>query len=478
MLKTCVHLASLFALMFLLVTAPLTPVKATPIGIQSAPAAPQTANPAAWHNVFPDYSRVRMLNPSFGWAVGQDGVIRGYDGVRWRDYPSPTTADLASVYPVSMDEAWAVGGNLILHYQSNSWTLLANPPANSCLQDVWMLSANDGWAVGGTCTNSNAVILHYTGGVWQPASVPSGTLRLDALQMVSATEGWAVGYRGSIVHYTGGSWVPIPSPVGQEELLSIAMLPDGSEGWAGRAAIDGDSYTIHYQNGAWTTATLGPPTPAAHPGPNHPPRCYGCASIGYGVAALSPTVRMVVGPMTEREKYLTFYYGTGLGLNNQWNYHNEIDPYTLTSVSMLSPTDAWVVGENGYIGHYDGTTITRVDGITTTVNALAYNQTRHELYVRGDNPYEIQVINTITHQETFSCTTTPGLYHLTSLEGSSRNVWAVGSGGYILHITDSGCDLTQVGLNDLYGVAFASPNLGIAVGGGEWSASNLRWHMA
>jgi len=453
-------------------------------------APPQSAEPTArWHNVHPDYLKVRMLNANSGWAVGAYGAITGYSGGRWRQYASPVTNTLFSVYALNESDAWAVGyDNVILHLVGGDWTRVAGPAEDTCFHDLWMVSASDGWAVGtANCDfgRDNGAIFHYNGSGWQPVTLPANTYHLNAIQMLSASEGWAVGNYGTILHYAGGVWVKFTN-YNQSDIYSIAMLPNGSEGWAGFAGSQAHSYSLHYINGMWREDRSG------QTNASHPEYCTsGCRSYGYGVAALSPTQRIVVGYDDDLNAgyVLASAYGIGDGSDNNWLYQGSVEANELNSVYMVAANDAWLVGESGYIGHYDGAHVTMVEGARFSVNGLAYNNTRNELYQVGyyvpnaDAPLvqdgHILASNTLDQSTVVSCTTTGTSWSaVATLNSSNLDAWVVGDSGHLAHVTNAGCEVSQVGSATLHSIAWVSPTLGLAGGdNGMLLFYDSTWHM-
>jgi photosystem II stability/assembly factor-like uncharacterized protein len=104
---------------------------------------------------------VFFVSPTEGWAVGELFGIWHYKGGMWEQVESnPIGAGLNSVSMVSADEGWAVGGATILHYNGNKWKEVQSPTSADLLS-VHMISADDGWVVG-----ENGTILRYQNGAW------------------------------------------------------------------------------------------------------------------------------------------------------------------------------------------------------------------------------------------------------------------------------------------------------------------------
>ena len=167
-------------------------------------------------------------------------------------WKSPTFSFLFSVYMVSANDGWAVGGpGTIIRWDGNSWNNVTSanglfPGPNAwCLESVFMLTSDNGWAVGYRNEQDPiGAVAHWNGTIWRdvtdPASNVSGSL--NSVFMVNSSDGWAVSTFGVIVHWDGENWSRAPSPT-NETLLGVSMI-SSSDGWA-----VGDIGTIIRWNG-------------------------------------------------------------------------------------------------------------------------------------------------------------------------------------------------------------------------------------
>lgn len=70
-----------------------------------------------------ELSDVALATPTDGWAVGLNGEMIHFDGLRWQEVTRVTTEDLGGVALVSPDEGWAVGANhTLVHLHDGRWT--------------------------------------------------------------------------------------------------------------------------------------------------------------------------------------------------------------------------------------------------------------------------------------------------------------------------------------------------------------------
>ena len=99
------------------------------------------------------------LNAVFGFssqavfAVGLDGTILRYDGVKWSKEPVSTTTYFQGVWGSSPTDVYAVGHPIfksdesVFHYDGSKWSKLP-PPKTSYLNAVWGASSTQVFAVG------------------------------------------------------------------------------------------------------------------------------------------------------------------------------------------------------------------------------------------------------------------------------------------------------------------------------------------
>jgi hypothetical protein len=276
-----------------------------------------------------------------------------------------------------------------------NWTVVSSPSSGySTLSGVAVTSPNEVWAVGGNSVgirSQNVVIEQWDGTNWQDVSPGVGGY-LFGVTAVSSSDAWAVGR-------TSGD-------------LSLV------EHWNGRQ---------------WTTV----------PSPNDP---TAQVDVLQGVAAVSPTDIWAVG-------YATVNVGPPQDtLIEHWNGHTwsivsspngGVSDNTLTSVTAISSTDVWAVGNY----------------FNTTTN-------HHALLTEHWNG------------RTWTIVPAPGfgsdLLFTSVTSTDASHVWAVGhstgQGGNLIEQwngTRWGTNVTPAGAHVfLYGVGAYSPTSAWAVGGG------------
>jgi hypothetical protein len=337
------------------------------------------------------------------WAVGVGNdigsgttLIEHWNGSAWSIVPSPNVGMydniLNGITVVSATNIWAVGSftnrsgdpmhPLILHWDGALWDFVTAPEPSSNgyweLHDVAALAANDIWAVGtGQLSGGimQSITEHWDGNEWAlvPNPTPPGGLR-PQLKGVAARAGsgfWAVGYynvtspqqTGPLVErWDGSQWVIVPSASPSSSLDSLNSIAIGpsNEIWAvGRTLSAGNLYSTLIERYVDTCATL-TPTPAVSATPSPTATCVSrfnivsSPNIGEGensfypggVSAWAANDVWSVGYYTEitgKDRTLTQHWN-----GNVWSVVSSPNVDTgdnyLTSVSALSTSDVWAVG--------------------------------------------------------------------------------------------------------------------------------------
>jgi cyclophilin family peptidyl-prolyl cis-trans isomerase/photosystem II stability/assembly factor-like uncharacterized protein len=267
---------------------------------------------------------VSMASASEGWAVGDYGTMFHYHDGAWQSVMTATMSTLLAVDAVAADDVWAVGGGgTILHYDG-AWRTITSTTAVA-LRGLAMVSPTEGWAVG-----DSGAILQYDHGAWRAAQSPT-TERLFAIDMVSPQAGWAVGMNGTVLHHADGTWQAVDAHAGAAVLRSVDFV-NADEGWAAGYVNEAGIYhgvLLHYRQGSWQAV----PSPI-----DNQLQSVSMATADEG---------WVVG-----DGDVMLHYQNGA-----WQVVAGPQCFAfLRAVTVLSPTEAWAVGQfTGYtsvIQHY------------------------------------------------------------------------------------------------------------------------------
>lgn len=340
-------------------------------------------------------------------AVGTNGTLLDWNNdsaqLTWQALSSGTSVDLYAVSALNYHSAWAVGelaniANIgyfnFARLQGNTWSGLAfssgvkNGASN--LYAVSATSESEAWAVGDVQGN-NFVIMRWvrdganSTGNWCRLTTnaaictknysTSGTSGAQRILYAVGTldlngDGFAnVGYagggqggtgsgnRGIILYYDGSLWSSISLPASSNrigQIQGLSIIPNGSSApkdifFVGLSSQStGAGKIMELENGAWNTVltTTNPMSAVSMVDTN------GDGFADFGIA---------VG---NNGTVYSFNAGTWSG------------PFTITSsnlngVAVLSPTDIWIVGDNGVRFHSDGTSVVSLTAsVTTSQNLL------------------------------------------------------------------------------------------------------------
>lgn len=307
--------------------------------------------PPANPPIFPTLNAVATSSATDAWAVGHFSnsdntalftLTEHWNGQTWSIVSSPnglngsgTTNNLVAVADLSPTNAWAVGssnnennGNtqpLIEHWNGSAWSIV--PAATDTgLSDgfsaIAAISANDIWIAGGhfdpAIGGDDGLIEHWNGSAWSVVPSPNtitvngvvhGVEPIGALTAASSTDVWATTASGATAsvlfeHWNGSQWNLVSAP-------GVANTTDSISGIS--ASSSNDIWAVGSTRG----------------GGRHPP----------------------ILPLIEH------FDGTN------WNIvASPAGTLGPVSVTALTPTDAWLVGDGNVnsgsspiVEHWDGT---------------------------------------------------------------------------------------------------------------------------
>jgi hypothetical protein len=194
---------------------------------------------------FADLGAVWGSAPHDVWAVGYNMIVH-WDGAQWLVSPA-NVGPLNGVWGSSRADVWAVGqAGAILHYDGTAW-LPSDAGTSATLNAVWGSGSDDVWAVGEQ--DGGSPVLHWNGNAWSL----SATLNAG-LQGVWGSSGlvWTVGSAGHIWEYKGGSWAPQVDQASVQDDLSGVWGSGPTSVWA----VSEDGPPVYYggQQNAWVPA--------------------------------------------------------------------------------------------------------------------------------------------------------------------------------------------------------------------------------
>jgi hypothetical protein len=294
--------------------------------------------------------------------------------------------------------ALAAGGSLAViagtAAGASPWTEVpsVNPSATvNFLNAVSARTATDAWAVGqfqaaGDDAGLQILAERWNGTQWQQVPTPNIVQEDERLLAASASgpnDAWAVGNENKIsfashdtlaAHWDGTAWTIVPTPAaasnGRTSTLNGVADFSPSDAWAVGEGSNARPLAEHWDGTAWSTGTL--PTPVAPPGST-----LASASLS-SISAVSPTDIWAVGDVvgirgvnTVTATLAMHYNGTAWSVVSTPAFSQ---PTTLNGVAAISASNAWAVGNtvktdgttnSAVIEHWNGTAWAVVSGASS-----------------------------------------------------------------------------------------------------------------
>jgi hypothetical protein len=291
--------------------------------------------------------------------------------------PNPTNSTLASVSATGPGEAWAVGTfmdqkaldhPLAEHRSGSTWIRVPVPqPAGqqALLNAVDDLSPGNAWAVGtsfsggvGASPGGLTLIEHWNGTRWSivpspnPATgIPGDTDVLTAISGTGPGNLWAAGWDSNetsntisllFEHWNGSTWTAATSPtplMSEQFATAITAISPGNVWAVGTDETDGSkSLSAHWNGTAWSIV----PTPNLTHAGNAQNMLTGVSADGAGNVWASGLADNVNG-RNLRVPYVLHWTGAKWVMTKVPNLGTEGS--RLNGIQVLSPTDAWAVGQ-------------------------------------------------------------------------------------------------------------------------------------
>ncbi|MBN2493089.1 MAG: hypothetical protein JXR96_00755 [Deltaproteobacteria bacterium] len=189
------------------------------------------------------------------WFVGNSGQMCRWNGVELVREQTGVSAAFMGIWALGADDAWAVGGPVVLRWNGSTWTETSLPGSGSYGRAVWAASADDVWVVG-------THIYHFDGSAWdEPVACPG----LEGISGRGPDDVWAVGRWSSsgaaVMHWDGERWNDF-APLSSILFLRDVIAFSGTDVWAvgdGLAHYDGESWSLtdtdSFLHGVWGTSS-------------------------------------------------------------------------------------------------------------------------------------------------------------------------------------------------------------------------------
>lgn len=236
----------------------------------------------------------------------------------------------------------AIKGGVILRYSEGQWTQYHIPWFSLDglrLYAVQVISTTTGWeawTAGSRLRNGQQEeidILHYTSSAdwerFEQSNIPDISGALKGLSVFSVGKFWAVG--DLYVGYLNGDW---SQEKGTRPLWNVHILPNGQAGWA----VGDNGYVAKFMT-ARCLEKLDPPCWDESPQVGDPFRTKNL----YDVRLIAPDDAWIVG----EEESIWHFDG------NRWRLkHERLLGGNLYGVDFVPSGEGWAIGADGVILHY------------------------------------------------------------------------------------------------------------------------------
>lgn len=313
--------------------------------------------------------------------------------------PLPLDVTLNAIWGFTSDNLWVVGdGGQILHWDGTRWNLQASGVTRNLLS-IWGANINDIWAVG-----DQGTLLHFDGSTWSQVPAPGGsTANLTTVRGSSASDVWAVGTASTIFRFNGSQWTPqAGGPAGS--LIGLYVAPDGT------AFVSSALNQVMRWTGTQfvSTPTAGGPL--------------------YGISGLSSSNVLFSGDFS------------AIGTFDGQTYR-ALPAYpsasALHGVHFRATRDAWLVGIEGSVLHFDGATLIRHPVPSTSYLNGVFAVSETDVWAIGSR-------GTLLHFDgtgwlAYGRPAEPGAGSFAAISGTGpKDLWAVGSSNAVVRNTGQG----------------------------------------
>ncbi|MEO7362748.1 MAG: Ig-like domain-containing protein, partial [Gemmatimonadaceae bacterium] len=316
-------------------------------------------------------------------AVGTGGKIVVWNGTSWQGASSGTGDDLLDVWVESPTSAFAVGNNgVAVRLVGSTWSTTSTGVPRERLNGVWAAGNNLWFAVG-----TNGTLLRFVNGAWSTMASPTSVNLRDVFGNAN-NDVYAVGEVGTVVWFNGGEWSLLESNGVSSDLYSVTGTNLGGT----KIYIGGDRIALRVLNGVVDVVAVDPPY-----------------SVQFLSTSIDPSGNLWMGG--ERGLLLRYSAATWQTMNLAPDL---IDVWT-TGIS-----NAWAVGEFGFIYRFNGSVWTRQTSSTLTRLNTVWGSSASEAFAGGD-------VGTIIHWNgsVWSTMTSPTSADILSMWGTSpTNVYA------------------------------------------------------
>ncbi|HNN90901.1 MAG TPA: hypothetical protein PKI03_01480 [Pseudomonadota bacterium] len=210
------------------------------------------------------FTRHSSSQPQAGWHFGvwgsgpdqvfvtdSAGILWRWNGSAWAAENSGCKQRLMAIHGSDPQHAFAVGDNgTIVRYNGKTWTAQASG-THADLRAVYTAGPQSAWAVG-----SRGTIVHFDGTAFRPET--SGTdADLSGIWGSGPGNVYAVGQGGTVLRFDGRAWRAVTTGVGDDHELSSVWGSGAADVFVvGAQYPDQVGVVLHWNGASWTRTTV------------------------------------------------------------------------------------------------------------------------------------------------------------------------------------------------------------------------------
>ncbi len=248
-----------------------------------------TGSAWVWETASPWLFKSAIVRSDLAYAVGGNGVVQRWNGVRWQVdlsissgtafFDQLSASDdglvLASgsslptgvwrksgaswafdalsyvpkvIWAASSSFALSVGATTASQFNGTSWQTIAPPPSFNPIA-IDGTTASFAIAVGGASGANSARAFRWTGSAWEAMTLPAGQSNLIAVEVVSPTLAYAVSSTNAVLRYNGTQWTVVTGPTASAAELPLRAV--AATGASDVYLLSSTGALFHYDGTGW-----------------------------------------------------------------------------------------------------------------------------------------------------------------------------------------------------------------------------------
>ncbi len=397
-----------------------------------------TADGGAYFGGLLDAASPDFVSRRASWTMAQrEQAALCFPGLRCRENPQPLDGNLRRVWATAVNDVWAVGEQgLVRHWDGTAISTVAIPGVNDTFVGVWASGPSDVWVV------SDNGAWRWDGQTWASAltfakdSTDRGQDVAIPIWGSATDDVWIGGAQPS--HWNGSSWESVPVPKASN-VMRVFSGRARDDLWA----LQDGPFLSHWDGKAWSDKSLSESCNAIWEGPTGLVWLVGASgrilrvqgaveTVAYAGAQVTSAARVAHGlwGTSDRDLWMVGDSGGAAYLlhldGNNWVQFESPGSEAVVSVGGATSNDVWAVGASGAMFRWDGSRWNSPAPATLSSQEIL-------AAVHGSGPEDVWVLrgggyNTPASLDHWDGANWRHLPIPTFHQITSRGIWADGSG--------------------------------------------------